>query len=367
MSTKFISGRVLEGRLGRYRILNLAHEGGMGIIYWARRVSDGLDVAIKVPAVKGDGHDGERFRRLRREMRILKDLSHKNIVKYIDEGVNMDFLVMEYLNGGSLKDIVKSLDRETALKIFREIVDAIGYMHSKGYVHGDIKPSNIIIVDGRPVLIDFGTARNIVSSRLTLFECNALTPEWAAPEQFEKQMFKETDVYQLGLLLIYLLTGKSPKKYMVDGKPILSQELDKRIKDFIYRCLEKVPGERYRDGFEALKALYLKAYLIREDEKHIVSDYYTIGRGDGNSLKINDPYRYVHRYHCLIYYNAYAASYYIRPLEEKWRHKYNYPHVYRDGRYIKINDAFRLEDGDRIALCYNVRRGPYIEYIFKTF
>ena len=217
MSTKFILGKAIRGIRDSYKLMDIIHEGGMGVIYRGIRISDGLNVAVKISAKKNDGYDNERIRRLRREIEVLKALSHRNIVKYIDEGVwnGKVFLVTEYLSGKVLKD-VNGFTRIEALNIFREIVDAIEYMHSKGYVYGDLKPGNIILVNERPVLIDFGTARNIEPSKLTLFEYNALTPEWAAPEQFERQAFKETDVYQLGLLLFYMLTGENPKKYMTE-------------------------------------------------------------------------------------------------------------------------------------------------------
>ncbi len=215
----------LEGQaFGAYTLVSPIGEGGMGTVWLARR-SDGRyerEVAIKVPSVSllGTG-GGERFKR---EGGFLGRLAHPNIAALIDAGVTpagQPYLVLEHVAGDQIDRFSSQhrLDIEARVRLFLDVLAAVGHAHANLIVHRDIKPSNVLVTtDGHVKLLDFGIAKLLEgdgadgsSSRLTRAGEGAMTPEFAAPEQISgRQVTTQTDVYGLGVLLYYLLTGEHP-------------------------------------------------------------------------------------------------------------------------------------------------------------
>jgi len=222
LTTSSVEGESLEGRqVGAYRVLRLIATGGMGAVYEAQRADDvfAKRVAVKVCAAT---IVGERIReRFRWERQILARLEHPNIARIMDGGATEEgspYFVMEYVAGVSLDRHAeqRGLGLEDRLRLFCQVCDAVAYAHRNLVVHRDLKPSNILVEPGGTVkLVDFGIAKLLAEGSAaggaspTLLR--AMTPEYAAPEQVRGDaVTTATDVYQLGVVLYELLTGRRP-------------------------------------------------------------------------------------------------------------------------------------------------------------
>ena len=241
--------------LGPYQIIEVAGTGGMGQVYRARDIRLKRDVAIKVSA--------ERFNeRFEREARAVAALNHPNICTLYDVGPN--YLVMEYVSGEAPKGPLSIGD---ALRIARQIGDALDAAHEKGIVHRDLKPGNIKIKpDGMVKVLDFGLAKDTAAP--TSHDSRALsmaatrpgmilgTAAYMSPEQARgKVVDKRTDIWAFGVVLYELLTGKLPFKgedvtetfaSVIKEKPDLSR-VPAKFRRLIERCLDKNPTTRLRD------------------------------------------------------------------------------------------------------------------------
>jgi eukaryotic-like serine/threonine-protein kinase len=234
--------------VGPYAIEEEIGRGGMGAVWRARR-SDGVikrPVALKLPHAGPHGrHLIERFMF---ERDILAELAHPNIARLYDAGFTASgqpFLALEYVAGAHLTDYCErhGLDRSRRLRLFQQVLRAIQYAHGHLVIHGDIKPSNVIVgVDGRAMLLDFGVAKVIAAETADQRAPQrdiALTPYYASPEQIAgESITTASDVYSLGVLLRELLTGERPR----GG---LSRILDGDLNAIVAKALSSAPGERY--------------------------------------------------------------------------------------------------------------------------
>jgi tetratricopeptide (TPR) repeat protein len=213
-------------RIGAYELVRLLGEGGMGLVYLARRADDQYrgQVAIKLMHA-GLGHNPEMLRRFRAERQILANLDHPNIARLLDGGITPEgspYLVMEYIDGVAIDDYCRRAELPIAgrLRLFRTVCEAVEYAHRNLVVHRDIKPGNILVTAaGTPKLLDFGIAKllNPEPSDLALMVTRTtgrlMTPEYASPEQVRGEpVSTATDVYALGVLLYELLVGRPPFK-----------------------------------------------------------------------------------------------------------------------------------------------------------
>ena len=210
--------------IGAYTLTSLLGQGGMGTVWLARR-SDGRfegAAAVKLLNASLVGRAGaERFRR---EGSILARLAHPYIARLLDAGVSpsgQPYLVLEYVEGKPIDRSCddRSLSIEARLRLFLDVLEAVGHAHANLIVHRDIKPSNVLVDrDGRVELLDFGIAKLLegegeggAATALTREAGRALTPEFAAPEQVTGgAVTTATDVYALGTLLYILLSGRHP-------------------------------------------------------------------------------------------------------------------------------------------------------------
>lgn len=209
--------------LGVYKLISQIGQGGMGSVWLAER-NDGRferQVAIKFLNLALMGKAGEE--RFRREGKILALLAHENIADLIDAGVTragQPYLVLEYVDGDQIDRYCNEnrLNVRERIQLFLEVLTAVAKAHSNLIVHRDLKPSNILVRKDKQVkLLDFGIAKLIEgegdteSRHAFTIGGNALTPEFAAPEQLQgEQITTATDVYALGVLLYLLLTGHHP-------------------------------------------------------------------------------------------------------------------------------------------------------------
>ncbi|MFL6099669.1 MAG: Stk1 family PASTA domain-containing Ser/Thr kinase [Actinomycetales bacterium] len=208
-------GRVLEGR---YAVRSRIARGGMATVYLAVDQRLDRDVALKV--MHADlAQDQEFLRRFVREARSAARLSHPGVVAVYDQGEDDGswFLVMEYVAGHTLRDLLNERGRLTpreALALLDPVLDALAAAHWNGIIHRDIKPENVLLADdGRLKVADFGLARAVTTTTTTQQDSKVLlgTVAYLAPEQVERNVADaRSDVYAVGILLFEMLTGRKP-------------------------------------------------------------------------------------------------------------------------------------------------------------
>ncbi len=253
-----------------YRLQRELGRGGMASVYLATQESLDREVALKVmaTALAADGNFTERFLR---EARTVAKLQHPAIVPVYDMGVsgNLHFLAMEYVSGGDLKRRLRTspMPPAEALRVLRQIAEALDYAHGKGFVHRDVKPENILFRDnGSAVLSDFGIARAMRSTtRMTGTGMSLGTPHYMSPEQARgMDLDGRSDLYSLGVVLHEMLTGELPYvaqdslavvyRHVNDPIPQLPAGLA-ALQPLLERMMAKDPGARYQTGQEITAAL----------------------------------------------------------------------------------------------------------------
>ncbi len=216
-------GEIVEAKapeqVGQYRIVDRLGEGGMATVYRAERTDADFEqtVALKlISPLRQNEHWQQRFIQ---ERQILASLQHPNIAVLLDGGFTDDgqpYFAMEYVAGSPITEYcdAQRLDIRDRLRLLLAVCDAVSYAHSNLIVHRDLKPSNIIVDDnGQPKLLDFGIAKILSEDTTdrTRTSLRALTPDYAAPEQFVGgAVTTAVDVYALGGLLFELLSGSRP-------------------------------------------------------------------------------------------------------------------------------------------------------------
>lgn len=204
-------------QVGAYQIIEKIGSGGMATVFKARQPRLERDVAIKVMH-QNISQDPNFLARFEREARIVASLDHPNIVPIYDydEHMGQPYLVMKYVNGYTLKDLLRAepLAPHDILRVLTAVGSALEFAHKRGVLHRDIKPSNIIIDErGEAYLMDFGLARIAQSGESTMSADVMLgTPHYISPEQAQgnKDLDARTDVYSLGIVLYEMLTGRVP-------------------------------------------------------------------------------------------------------------------------------------------------------------
>ena len=209
-------------RIGVYRILRRIGRGGMGSVYLAERDDGQFEHRVAIKVLRPDRAGPELRSRFLTERRILAQLTHENIAWLLDGNVTEDgspYLVMEYVDGRPILEWCDERRRTVPerLTLFLEVCAAVEYAHRRLIVHRDIKPGNILVTaDGVVKLLDFGIAKLIEMGAeevqpLTRTGLRLMTPEYASPEQVRGETVgTPSDVYQLGVLLYELLTGRRP-------------------------------------------------------------------------------------------------------------------------------------------------------------
>jgi len=265
---------LLGKSFGPYVVTEKISEGGTAVIYRGYQESLNRYVAIKV--LRGElAADEEFIARFRQEALAVAKLKHPNILTVYDAGRAHDvyYMVMDYVEGGSLADLIarNPLDLERAISIATQIADALEYAHRQGLIHRDVKPSNILLtLDGRPLLADFGTARVVYEdSRLTRTGTSIGTPEYMAPEQAQGQPSDaRTDVYALGIVLYEMLSGDVPftattpmaTLYKQVNEPLppvrkVAPDTPSWLESVISRALAKQAEDRFQSAKEFVEAL----------------------------------------------------------------------------------------------------------------
>ena len=263
-------------KLENYKTIKKIASGGMGDVYLAEHTVLENKVAIK--SLHSNFVNDEDFReRFRTEARIQSRLSHPNIVKLIDFQERPDglFLIMEYIDGKQLNDYIKNdsgpIPETELISLFKKVLSAIKYAHSKKLVHRDIKPSNIMICPGGDVkVIDFGIAKSSdEDTGLTKTGVQVGTVSYMSPEQVNaEKLDRLTDIYSLGVTLYQMTVGKAPYvgvtntfkiqlKIVSDPLPnpkdIYPGSTEKLIK-IINKATQKKKSDRYQSCDEFIKS-----------------------------------------------------------------------------------------------------------------
>ena len=228
--------------LGGWRVADMIASGGMGRVYRVERSGADFAQVGALKIIRFELQDTpehiatELLRRFQNERQILANINHPNVAAVLDGGTTQDgmpFLVMEYVEGTDLVSYANahSLTLSQRLDLFMSLLDALGAVHANLIVHRDLKPSNILVDEsGHLKLLDFGIAKVLqdqpgLTSQNTMPDANAMTPDYASPEQMLGQpVTVATDIYALGLLLYRLLTGV-PAYSVHSLPPVEAQEL----------------------------------------------------------------------------------------------------------------------------------------------
>ena len=265
--------------VGKYEIIKKIGKGGMGVIYLARHTQlDSLRALKVLPAESADEHPlfAERFIR---EARIASQIRHPNVVEVMDvendPQLNFSYIVMEYVDGGSLRQVLRSLPRlsiEQAIVTIQGISEALDIAYSHGIVHRDIKPDNIMFTkNGGVKLADLGIAKkDDEEDNLTKTNVMMGTPAYLSPEQVEnpKAVDIRSDIYSLGATFYEVLTGQVPypgnssydilRKIYSDPVPDprnLNPEIPGEIAAIVMKMLAKEPQKRFQTPAQLIEAL----------------------------------------------------------------------------------------------------------------
>ncbi|RME85875.1 MAG: serine/threonine protein kinase [Planctomycetota bacterium] len=241
--------------LGRYKLLKFLGVGGMGKVYLGEDKKIGRKVALKRILSKSLMSE-DAFKRFQREAQTIAKLNHPYIVSLYDFGEDNlgPFIVMEYIEGETLKDWVLkkgSLDEEECTDLFRKICLAVQYAHGEGIIHRDLKPTNIMVYHNEiPKVMDFGLARVGGVSELSMTGVFMGTHFYASPEQMEnaKKVDQRADIYSLGAILYFMLSGESPRI-------IRPSQIPQSFWPIIVQAMEEKRKNRYFTVEELLKAL----------------------------------------------------------------------------------------------------------------
>ena len=267
----------------RYEILEQLGGGGMAIVYKGRDTILNRMVTIKL--LRPDYTSDEDFvRRFRREAQAVASLSHPNIVSIYDVGreKDMDYLVMEYVDGEDLRSIIKRegpLEPSKAVRIARQICDALDHAHEHNIVHRDVKPHNILITrSGRAKLTDFGIAMEASAATMTTSDTIVGSVHYLSPEQArgEAPDFR-SDIYSLGVVLYEMLaggipfTGDTPISIALKHVQSFPDPISKRNPDIpeslesaAMKALNKEPEKRYQSAREM--SFRLEESLLGDDD-----------------------------------------------------------------------------------------------------
>ena len=267
-----------QERYGRYEVIEPLAAGAMGSVYLASDPHTGGIVAIKtlkrVDDVEGSTQE---WAAILREAQVAKLLAHPNIVTVYDivdaQGGDPPFVVMEYVQGTSLATLMTTgtpLPMDFTLSVTAQVASALDHAHSKGVVHGDVKPSNILISnDETALLIDFGIARLASEASETHNGLAMGTPRYAAPEQAQgKELGRRADVFSLAVVAYEMLTGQAAfsgenaaevtwkiARGMMDRLPSEVDELSPQVQSVLAQALHIEPAGRFSSPGEFATAL----------------------------------------------------------------------------------------------------------------
>lgn len=398
--------------VGKYEILKVLGEGGMGIVWLARDLSESRLVAIKAPKITGVPlRDEINIKRVIIEATILRNLDHPNIVKFIDYFVEAQkpYLVMEYVEGDHLEkyaDLVSG-DEKNLIVFAKKLTDAVDHMHERNVVHRDIKPKNIYVTPTTPwniKLLDFGTAKYF-HSQLERGEAIFSPGGYTAPEQLKFMYSPQSDIWSIGAVLFYLITRQNPIVAMPDYPSLQApprvedvlknRDIDPKWIKVLKKAMDPDPVKRYLKASDMVKDLLGEKDLAERTVKPklivfgveipIEVERVVIGRltqqiqsttserrgkvaimveGNNMYVYIEDENAYLSRLHAEIVYVD--RAWYLRDLGSL-----NKTAILENGEWKLVYSAYKipskfvkLQKRSMISLGYDDKLGPYLVMTF---
>jgi eukaryotic-like serine/threonine-protein kinase len=259
---------------GRYEILQLLGEGGMGAVYKARDRELDRFVALKLirPELAANPSILARFKQ---ELLLSREVTHRNVIRIFDLGDadGVKFITMEFVEGQDLRSLIqekKKLPPEEAVDLMLQVCRALEAAHTLGIIHRDLKPQNIMLDrTGRILVMDFGLARMVEGDGMTQTGALVGTMEYMSPEQaLGKDLDQRSDLFSLGLILYELLTGVMPfkaesavasliKRNQERATPVSDHDgtIPSTLSNIVGKCLERDPALRYQSATDFLRDL----------------------------------------------------------------------------------------------------------------
>ena len=272
---------------GKYQIMELLGSGGMSYVFKARVVGSDSIVSVKI-LNEESAKDEKSVKRFVNESKAVAMLSHRNIVKIYDVAFESDikYLVMEFVDGITLKEYInfkKTLEWGEAVFYVSQILKALGHAHSKGIIHRDVKPQNIMITrDGTVKVMDFGIAKLLKSESITMTDTALGTVDYISPEQASgKEVGFYSDIYSVGVMLYEMTTGSLPfiaespmavAMMQLQNDPTPPREIDpslpRGLEQIIIKAMNKEPDCRFSSCGAMDKALE----LLKNDPAVVFAD-----------------------------------------------------------------------------------------------
>ena len=259
---------------GRYEILQMLGEGGMGAVYKARDRELDRFVALKLirPELAANPSILARFKQ---ELLLSREVTHRNVIRIFDLGDadGVKFITMEFVEGQDLRSLIqekKKFPPEEAVELMQQVCRALEAAHTLGIIHRDLKPQNIMLDQtGRILVMDFGLARMVEGDGMTQTGALVGTMEYMSPEQaLGKDLDQRSDLFSLGLILYELLTGIMPfkaesavasliKRNQERATPVSDHDgtIPSALSNIVSKCLERDPALRYQTATEFLQDL----------------------------------------------------------------------------------------------------------------
>lgn len=275
-----LSGQVIKG----YELRDRIGAGGFGAVYKAFQSTVGREVAIKIILPHFSNHP-DFIRRFEVEAHLVARLEHLHIVPLYDYWRDRDgaYLVMRWLRGGSLGDILQNgpIELETSVLLIDQITSALSAAHRNNIIHRDLKPGNILLdEDDNAYLADFGIAKDLtIQQGITEIDSIVGSPDYLAPEQARSEsVTPQTDIYSLGIVLFEMLAGKHPfievstveRLYKHLNAPLpeittLPVNVADEVNAVIQKATAKDPGNRFADALELAAALRQAAHISERE------------------------------------------------------------------------------------------------------
>ena len=259
---------------GRYEILELLGEGGMGAVYKARDTA--VDRLIALKLIRPDlASNPAILQRFKQELVLSRQVTHRNVVRIYDlgEADGLQFITMEYVEGQDLRSLLRQQGKfpvAEAVAITEQIIAGLQATHAEGVIHRDLKPGNLMRdPQGRIVVMDFGLARTEGSDGMTQTGMMVGTMEYMSPEQAQAQPLDiRSDLYTVGLIFYELLSGNTPfkadsalasllKRTQERAVPVSDVEhsVPRPLSAIVGKCLERNPADRYQNAQQILDDL----------------------------------------------------------------------------------------------------------------
>ena len=267
----FQTGDVLGGR---YEIIELLGEGGMGAVYKA--LDRELDRPVALKLIRPElASNPSMLARFKQELLLSRQVTHKNVIRIYDLGdaEGVKYITMEFVQGRDLRSLIqekKKFSPEEAVEIMQQVCQALEAAHAVGVIHRDLKPQNIMREDTSRILVmDFGLARTMEGDGMTQTGALVGTMEYMSPEQaLGKELDQRSDIFTAGLILYEMLTGKMPFKADTALASLIRRTQERAIpvsdhddsipgalSGIVSKCLERDPSLRYQSAAEILRDL----------------------------------------------------------------------------------------------------------------